>query len=433
METFVNAHYLGTAKLDINSMWPPEPLKTASRKLRRHRLKKLKNSFLKNRSRPIRIGVLVRPFDPRYKGAYPQDMTEIKIKNKIKDKSLKFVRSIHFEVIDGNHRFHVLVDLHLEDKEYKRWQYVNCDIYMCRSVSEYPTWRKYGHLCNQMDKIQFDDTIFDAMEEVKTTYKERLAQNSDLKHSKFVKEYIDDWRELTESFSKGGYGKTYLELVLKTCDWEQDSWDTIEKLYNPIEHKSEHEAPKDLKWLVKIKGMQESDYVQCLKKLMKAPKEYNVTHMIDELSHMQCKLTLNILSVEYLTVHLFLGSRHITQCLMKQAKVPDWESFIAHHKINNDNSWLTNAIELHRRSPGVKFSSKDATVPKLITTALDNRKTEANKETVFDDSKNIHVQSRGINIHFVQGDALEKLGHVMAKLKNISEQFCHRFLFQASH
>lgn len=109
---------------------------------------------------------------------------------------------------------------------------------------------------------------------------------------------------------------------------------------------------------------------------------------------------------------------------MKAANAKTWKEFVHHHEINDDNNWLSSAIEMHRKMPGVKFSSKQHSVPGLIQTALESRKTELHKETVFADSKTTHVQSKGMNVHFIHGDVLQKLGHTMAKLKNPGSVFC---------
>jgi len=296
MEAFVDKIFLGTCELKLDQLVGPEHGKTASRKLRHGEVRKIRESMMKNRSVHIVLGALVRPSAPVHK----EKQTSLKcsredLKQCVTENALQVQEGFWAEVIDGNHRRVALQEL-LEIYKSKRCNKVACNVFCTDDPEDNKMIRKHGHLVNEADKISIKSTMWDAIAEVKTSYLEAKARDSRTGPTRFTKEHIGDWKELTSSHSKGGCGVTHLGLVLGLAEWSASSWNLLEEFCNPGPD-AVHDAPKDFKWISKVRGMDEKDHTAEIKKVVSI-KECTIKQMIVNLQKKQCESSFLFASLQ---------------------------------------------------------------------------------------------------------------------------------------
>eukprot|EP00466_Bigelowiella_natans_P017303 jgi/Bigna1/84636/fgenesh1_pg.186_\ len=392
MEAFVDKIFLGTCELKLDQLVGPERGKTASRKLRQGEVRKIRDSMMRNRSVHIVLGALVRPSAPVCKEKQTSlKRSRVELKQFVSENTLQVQDGIWAEVIDGNHRRVALQEL-LAICNSKRHRKVTCNVFCTDDPEDNKMIRKHGHLVNEADKISIKSAVWDAIAEMKTSYLEAKAFDARLGPTRFTKEHIGDWKELTSSHSKGGCGATCLNLVVGLAQWSEHSWNLLEKFCNPGPN-DVHDAPKDFKWISKVRGMDEKDCTTEIKKVMSL-KDHTIKQMIVSPQKKQ-------------------WSKHLTSLFMKKHDVSSWEASHEKFQVPKNDKWLSFAIQFHLVKNKMAPEKNKRVIPEVALNSFQNCVDQCKATRAMEDAERIQLKEDAIELNIVTGVVVKKLGIVM--------------------
>eukprot|EP00466_Bigelowiella_natans_P005784 jgi/Bigna1/84440/fgenesh1_pg.138_\ len=384
VEALVDKVFLGTCELKLDQLVGPERGKTASRKPRQGEVRKVRESMVKNRSVHVVLGALVRPSAPVHK----ENQTSLKRsregpKQCVTESALQVQKGFWAEVIDGNHRRVALQEPLATCKPERRGK-VTCNVFHTGDPEDNKVIRKHGHLVNEADKVGTKSTTWDAIAEVKTSHLTGPTR--------FAKEHIGDWKELTSSHSKGGCGATCLGLVVGLAEWSASSWNLLEELCNPGPDAA-HDAPKDFKWISKVRGMDEKGHTAEIKKVASI-KEHTTKQTIVNLQRKQ-------------------RSKCLTSLFTKKRDLSSWGALCEKFQVPQNDKWLSFAIEFHLVKNKMAPEKNKRVIPDVALNSFQSCVDQCKARRTVEDAGRVQLKGGAIDLQVLTGVVVDEPGIVV--------------------
>lgn len=106
-----------------------------------------------------------------------------------------------------------------------------------------------------------------------------------------MKQEIEMFNKETEAWKRGGFGRSYLEQIIKFAEeYDDEDWKTIKRWHNPdISEKGKFlwPAPKDLSIWIQNPGLPKDHYITGINMHMADPS-FTVQHVKDKLLETRC-------------------------------------------------------------------------------------------------------------------------------------------------
>ncbi|GAB5372277.1 hypothetical protein AAMO2058_001651300 [Amorphochlora amoebiformis] len=283
-----------------------------------------------------------------------------------------------YEVWSGAHRRKALETLRQRDEGNPMYESMHCEVFVEIEQGKAEIWEEIGAAQNRTDHHNLKLNVWDVINTWTKRYRQKKKRLHKLPVSTFIAEHHGAFKSHASNI-KLGTGKMYFHRIVSFSSWSEKSLKVIRKYH------STGKAEKDLSWCMRteIRGMNERDYVGCLKRILDPKDRFSKSNMLSYLHRKQWQ--------RLVTHKLTMIER------ASDSKIKSFND--VKKKYNITSEFPFDLIDKMDLSLAVNKYKKKADIPEFIMNVFNSYKDKAREQSTEASSVDFKTVNRRVKIY----------------------------------